>query len=68
MSANDDGEKHDGEREGDVVNENGELNEVWRRQSIIGIWKEKGGKVVTLSARSTAPLLSLCKGIGSETS
>ena len=36
-SASDDEEKCDSEREGDVVDETGDTNGAWKRQSVIGI-------------------------------
>ena len=44
MSASDDEKKCDSGREGDVANETGNTNGVWRRQSIIGMWKRRGRK------------------------
>ena len=46
--ASDDEAKSDSERKGDVADEIGNASRVWRRQSVIGMWKGSGGKVVTL--------------------
>ena len=46
-SASDDKEKCDNGREGDVAGEMGNANGASGRWSVIGIWKGKGGKVVT---------------------
>ena len=44
MSASDDKKKCDSGREGDVADKRENVNEAWRRQSILGMWKERKEK------------------------